>query len=128
MSSISVKIGPQDSRCRYWAKIIKAEDLPIPSSIDGANDIPGPYKRHGDEELLVGEFLIEGEEIHHRKARGWAYNITFLHNGNERTIKPSSEIKQQMKAAGMPPELLKGSGDIAACVRIAIGARDGYLK
>jgi hypothetical protein len=35
------------------------------------------------------------------------------------------EQKKQMKAQGMPPELLKGAGDIAAMVRIGHGVRMG---
>lgn len=37
IKSCSVKVGPRDSRCRYWAKLIRAADpLPLPSAVDGA--------------------------------------------------------------------------------------------
>ena len=35
------------------------------------------------------------------------------------------ELKKKMKAAGMNPELLKGSGDVAAMIRILHALRAG---
>ena len=57
IQSASVTSKPQDSRCRYWCKIIRAgAPLPTPSAVTCANDVPGPYLRHGDEELFAGDF------------------------------------------------------------------------
>lgn len=125
--SASVTIRPDDKRCRYWAKIIRADvPLPLPSAVDSASDVPGPYLRNGDEEILPGDFLIEGEEAHHARNRGWCYRITWVRaDGTAQRIKPTSERKAAMKAAGMEPSLLTGSGDIAACIRIAHGVRAG---
>jgi hypothetical protein len=125
--SASVTIAPQDSRCRYWAKVIRKEmALPFPSLVAGANDIPGSFARNGDEELFSGDVLIEGEEVSHRKARGWVYRVTFVGaDGKSKVVKPSSDIKAAMKAAGLHAALLSGSGDVAACVRIAHGLRAG---
>lgn len=123
--SVSVKIAPRDFRCRYWAKVIRAnQPLPLPSAVDGANDIPSLYARRGEEELMSGDVLIEGEEVSHRKARGWSYWVTFVHNGEACTTTPGG-TKAAMKAAGMPAELLTGSGDVAACVRVVHGLRLG---
>lgn len=126
-NSASVTIAPIDSRCRYWAKIIRAgSPLPLPSAVDCAAAVPGAYLRRGDEEIFEGDFLIEGEEVHHVRNRGWCYRITRVQaDGVERRIRPSAERKASLKAQGLAPELLSGSGDIAACIRIAHGLRAG---
>lgn len=128
-ASVSIKIAPIDSRCRHWAKIIRAgQALPMPSDVTGASDIPVAYALDGDEELLAGDFLLLGEAMHHRRHdRGWMYAICFVGADGELVkIKSGfSEQKAQLKAQGMPAELLKGSGDVAAMVRIAHGVRSG---
>lgn len=129
MQSHSISVKPRDSRCRYWAKVSRSnQSLPIPAEVDGANDIPGPYIKHGDEELMPGDVLFEGEANHHRCTdRGWTYWVTFVDvNGELRQFTSGfAEQKSQLKRQGMSPELLKGSGDIAAMVRIAHGVRQG---
>lgn len=73
--------------------------------------------------------MIDGEAVHHTKDRGWVYYITFMsENGEKVVVKPSSEVKSAMKSAGLPPELLPGSGDVAACVRMAHALRLGMGK
>lgn len=125
IESVSVRIAPRGSRCRYWAKVIRAnQPLPAPSAVNGTNDVPGPYARKGEEELMPGDVLIEGEEVSHRKARGWSYWVTFVHGDTAHTTTPGG-TKAAMKAAGMPAELLTGSGDVAACVRVVHGLRLG---
>lgn len=105
MDSVSVRIAHRDDRCRYWAKVIRAgQALPLPSATNGANDLAGVESRKGEEELLPGDVLIEGEEAHTKAPTG---------------------IKAHLKTAGLPAELLTGSGDVAACVRIAHGLRLG---
>lgn len=127
--SVSVTVKPQDSRCRYWAKVLRERDLlPVPSTVDGANSIPVPFLRKGDEELFFGDVLIEGEENHHKKARGWFYRVSFMHEGELVRVLPSSAVKAAMKAAGLAPQLLAGSGEVAACVRIAHGLRAGFAE
>lgn len=126
--SVSVSIKPNDSRCRYWAKIIRSGDpLPIPSLVNGGNDIPGDYLRRGDEELFVGDLLIEGEANHHRRERGWSYWVSYvdkdgslLHFASSFTV-PKAAAKQQ----GLAPELLAGSGDVAGAVRVGHALRLG---
>jgi hypothetical protein len=125
LESASIKIAPADSRCRYWAKVIRAgEPLPPPSMVGGANDIPAPYARMGEEELFPGDILIQGEENHHRRARGWTYTVRYCDGvlgGRLATHTISaSEDKALGKAMGrLPRELLAGSGDVAAAVRYA---------
>ena len=131
IKSASVRVVPGDSRCRYWAKIVRVGvALPVPSTVDGANDIPGDYLRKGEEELFAGDVMIEGEENHHRNNRGWSYCVTWCgQDGTARRIKnPGAEMKAAMKAAGCPVELLSGAGQVAAAVRFAHGLRLGLLS
>lgn len=129
MQSHSIQIKPLDSRCRYWAKIVRAgQELPTPSLIAGANDICGSYLQLGEEELLPGDALFEGEANHHRRNdRGWSYWVTFVSESGGFVRYQSGFISQkaEMKAQGLSPELLKGSGDIAGMVRIVHGLRAG---
>ena len=129
MKSYSVTIKPIDSRCRHWAKIVRAgQALPPPVDVQGANDIPVPYANPGDEELMPGDVLFEGEANHHRRTdRGWTYWIRAVTNdGNFLSLRSGfSAQKTEMKVQGMAPNLLTGSGDIAAMVRIAHGLRAG---
>lgn len=129
IKSLSIKIRPTDKRCKYWAKILrKGAKLPMPSDVSGAQDVPGPYLRLGDEELLLGDILIEGEAVHHVRERGWAYWVTTIGGDGELVLyRPNSDIKAQMKAKGMPVELLPGSGEVAACIRIAHGLQLGLV-
>ena len=129
-ASISITIGPIDRRCKYWAKAIPASmELPTPAHVSesGAAAIAAPFLKNGGEELLTGEFLIECEQVHHSKPRGYDYWVSWVHTDGLRVkIKnPGAEHKAAIKAAGMAPELLKGSGGLAACIRIAIAVRAG---
>ena len=131
--SASYVCSPQDSRCRYWAKVIRAEDsIPLPEHVNGADNVPGPYIRKGDEiELFEGDWLLEGEEVSHRRQRGWTYTLHALairaKDGELSvcTIAFGSDTKPVIRAAGAK-DLLKGSGDIAAMVREIWARRRGY--
>lgn len=125
-TSISVKLAPLDHRCKYWCKIVRAAvALPLPSIVEGADNIPGTYKRGGDEELFPGDMMFEGEAKHHKKERGWMYHLTCIYKGKERCIKASAEIKTRIKSRGLDVNLLAGSGDLAGIVRIAHAIRAG---
>ncbi len=131
IKSASVRVVPGDSRCRYWAKIVRASvTLPLPSATDGANDIPGGYIKRGEEELFPGDMMFEGEEKHHSKPRGWSYWVTYCDSdGVARRIRnPGVDEKAAMKAAGLPAELLSGAGGVAAAVRFAHGVRLGLIE
>lgn len=126
--SVSVSVEPDDSRCRYWAKRIDSNTvLGLPSAFNGAKDIPGAFLPHGEDELSVGDFLIEGEQVHHRHIeRGWTYRIAYMGiDGTLQRVTPAKEHKQAMKSAGMPTDWLKGAGQLAACVRLIHGLRMG---
>lgn len=132
-ASVSIKVGPIDRRCKYWAKVIPAGmELPTPAHVSesGAAAIATPFLKNGDEELLMGEFLIECEQVHHSKPRGYDYWVSWMHTDGRRVqIKnPGAEHKAVIKAAGMAPELLKGSGHLASCIRLAIAVRAGMYE
>ena len=129
MKSHSVEILPFDARCRYWAKIVRAGmPLPSPSLVSGANDIPSAYLQRGDDELLPGDVLFEGEANHHRSNRGWSAWVTYVTEAGDLVKVEHKEfgtIKTLLKQQGMEPDYLKGAGDVAAMVRIAHGLRMG---
>lgn len=124
--------NPKDSRCRYWAKVIRATDaLPLPACIAGASAVPGPYIRKGDDvELFEGDWILEGEENHHRKQRGWTYTLRSLaiRKGDGElaacTFDFGVESRAAIRAAGAK-DLLGGSGDVAAMIREIHARRRG---
>ena len=79
VGSISVRIRPCDERCSYWAKLVRNKaSLPLPSNVNGAQDISGPYLLRGDEEMFSGDVVFEGEANHHRHKWGWTYWIRYI--------------------------------------------------
>lgn len=129
MQSHTVNINALDSRCRYWAKVLRAgTPLPLPAEVNGASDVPGPYAVRGIDELLPGDALLEGEANHHKRTdRGWTYWLRVA-CPDGRLLSLTSGFgaqRAQLKKAGMPPEMLQGSGDVAAMVRIIHGVRAG---
>jgi hypothetical protein len=132
--SASYVCKPQDHRCRYWAKVIRAEaNVPMPEHVVGANDVPGNYLRTGDDvELFVGDFLLEGEAVSHKSQRGWTYELRAVARrmSDDKlmvcTLNFGSDTKDKIRAAG-DKELLKGSGDVAAMIREICARRLGYV-
>lgn len=127
--SVSFSIAPYNSRCRYWAKVVRSDKpLPTPSCVHGANEIPAPYSAHGEDELFVGDLVFEGEANHHRRTdRGWSYWVHFVNaSGNLVSYRAGfSEQKASAKKQGLAPALLAGSGDVAGAVRVAHALRLG---
>jgi hypothetical protein len=120
-TSCDFSARPNDSRCRYWAKIVrKGEPLPLPASVSGANGVPGEYLRPGDEELFEGDLAFEGEARHHRKQRGWDYNLFIVRNGELVSLASDAnrDVKAKLREMG-ETDLLPGSGEVAALVRRA---------
>ncbi len=123
---------PSDARCKYWCKVIPAgANIPMPAAVSGAGDVPGEYLRKGDEiEVFAGDWVLEGEEISHRKARGWTYSLrrvvpvgTKL-TDDSLTTEPTvvtvyfgSNTKDALRELGNQKELLRGAGDVAALIR-----------
>ena len=129
MESISIEMGATDSRCRYWTTIVReGTPLPLPENIVSSRDLPSGYLRPGQEELFEGDFWLEGEEKHHRKPRGWSYTLRWIgKDGNLVSMSPAGHIKQILKDGGLESQLLKGSGEVAAMVRMMHGVRAGIL-
>ena len=125
MISESIKIGPTDKRCKHWAKIVRSGGvLPMPVDATGANSLAAPYAKDGDEELLEGDFLFEGEANHHTRQQGWSYWLGYIgDDGVFRRVSYSSARKAVMKANGLPVQYLLGTGDVAGLVRMAHALR-----
>lgn len=128
--SESVYVDSRDTRCRYWAKVVRAsKGLPAPSSVNGAYDIPGQYANRGDGEMLPGDFLLKGGANHHtRRDRARFYEVRIIDASGDLQYAASGDFgkhKAAFKEQGMRPEFLAGSGDVAAMVRIADGVRSG---
>lgn len=143
IESAEFKATGSDHRCKYWCKVIRdGQMLPLPHVINGANDVPGPYLRRGDDiEIFEGDYILEGEEVHHTKNRGWTYTLSRLvkakpasvdADGKEIEAKPArigwlefgKPVKDAVRAAGMK-SLLGGSGDVAAMIRAIHARREG---
>lgn len=127
--SASIKVGPQDARCKYIAKLVRAgQGLPTPTTVSdlGMRALGGNLARNGLEELFPGDFLFESEEMHHRRERGYRTRVVFVADDGELIhLEPTAEHKAAMKAAGLAPDLLAGAGPLAACVRVAHAVRLG---
>ena len=78
--------------------------------------------------MFPGDVLFEGEANHHARAdRGWSYWLAYVtEDGNFLRYRSGfGPAKAEMKAQGLAPELLTGSGDVAGMVRLAHGLRAG---
>lgn len=117
---------PCDDRCRWWQKTLAAEAVIAldPASIEDANSIPGTYLRKGaDLELNEWTVLFDGEQVHHKKPRGWTWTMGIVLRVDgalkvEWIRANVSKHKAVIKAAGAA-HLLGGSGDVASMVRVA---------
>ena len=134
--SSTVSLSKIDSRCRGWVMVVHAGDpLPMPEDVHGAGDVHSTYlHQSGDVELFPGDFLLQGEENHHRKARGWSYwLITYSPQmGKHHNVEFDGETKSKIKAAmqdgslDLNPAYLKGAGKIASMVRVIHAMRAGF--
>lgn len=126
---MTVVLGPCDRRCRWWAKHIAASGrLPHPAEVRGACSLAQCFEKRGQFWLPPGDFVIEGEEVHHRKARGWFYWLRGVDPTGKRIVIESGEfgpLKPLLKDAGLAADLLSGRGDIAAAVRVIHAVRAG---
>ena len=111
---------PADYRCRFWAKIVRVDcALPLPCNVSGANDVPGNYlPKGGSEEVFPGDFVLTGEENHHRKQRGWTYELHCYEAGELVSVPfgTAGEAKPWLRQQGRK-DLLTGAGQIAAMIR-----------
>ena len=74
---------------------------------------------------------LKGRHNHHRKTRGWTCRLTFVTEAGD-LVRVCNEdfggIKVLLKQQGLAAEYLKGSGDVAAMVRIAHALRLGMCS
>lgn len=134
--SATADISKLDRRCRGWAIVVRAnQPLPMPVDVTGASSLHQPYAHQSAEgvELFPGDYALWGEEEHHRKNRGWVYVLFAYHeSGTAEHVAFRSEVKEQIKAAiqagscTADPNILRGSGDVAAMVRRIHADRAGF--
>lgn len=121
---------PSDSRCRYWAKLVTPENCAGVriEAVEGAEGIPAPYLRKGaDIEIPIWGAIVEGEEEHHRKARGWKFAALLAvpreskkAPGEPALIALPYGAEQKKIIKRLRPELAAGSGEHAAIMRSLI--------
>lgn len=113
---------PVDSRCRYIAVVAEVATLPSPSKIEGLKCVGGSTVR-GDVELYDSQIIIESEEAHHRKQRGFTWAGYVVREGVVRRIPENNlELKSlirgtQLLSAADKKDLLGGKGEAAHFVR-----------
>lgn len=122
--TISYVAKPVDHRCKWWSVRIPAGyTLRNTFALDDETSMRplGFVKRNADLELEIGEALIDSEAKHHAKHRGYKVAVGFVTRGGIYWIQPTSEIKTLIKSAATPEQwerLKRGSGDVAACLRL----------
>ncbi len=131
----SVPLGKVDSRCRGWAVVVRdTTAIPSPAVVSGAGSLGLPYARQsGTEELFGTDAVLWGEENHHRKSRGWAYQLRIRDPEDNQVLHLTcgESEKRIIKAAmaegrcKMPAEFLKGAGEVAAMIRVIQAIRHG---
>ncbi|PWU06775.1 MAG: hypothetical protein C5B43_01295 [Verrucomicrobia bacterium] len=110
---------PQDSRCKWFQSIIP-DNITADALTDG---VKLNYLRKGaDLELEQGQFLIDSEANHHRNERGYRVMIGIALGDSVKWLIPNMKIKMLIKSEGHA-DLMKGSGDVNACFRIALYLR-----
>lgn len=107
---------PQDYRCKWWSVI-------LPQKLDPEKHIGVTYLKRGqDLELALGTMILDSESIRHRQNRGYSVTLGVVFPDGVRWIKPSLARKQYIKRNG-GGDLMRGSGDIAGVVRMAMWLR-----
>lgn len=124
-TSVDYIARPIDSRCRYWCKVVPAgTTIPLPGDADGAASIPGAYVK-GEVTVFDGDAIFEGEANHHKKQRGWSFNVGVVESGKIRWLKASEAKNRLRKIGAATRDLLAGSGDHAAGLRALHAYRAG---
>lgn len=122
--TVSYVAKPADSRCRWWSVRIPAGyTLRNTFSLDDEMSMRplGFLKKGADLELEIGEAVIDSEAVHHAKARGYKVSIGIVTRAGIVWFWPGSATKAAIKAAATPEQwevLKRGSGDVAACLRL----------
>jgi hypothetical protein len=78
-------------------------------------------------ELPIGTFVFDGEAVHHRKVRGYNYNLGVVLSETEIVwMRATNERKSQIKDAGAR-HLMGGSGGVAGMIRMARWILEGDI-
>jgi hypothetical protein len=118
MATVTHIAKPVDSRCEWWQTILTQDCLQTKYLTERA---PFKYlKKNSDLELKEGTLLIDSEEIHHRKMRGYKVKLGMAIGETVEWLKPTLAHKIYIKNLGGYEDLLAGSGDVAAALRLAI--------
>jgi hypothetical protein len=120
--------APYEARCPYLARVIRASDaLPAPADVDEFGSVGG-RRVDGTVYLAPGDAILEVEAQHPKKFRGWVHVFVWHDPETGKLLRlwnPGSWVKADLKAAGLPAPLLKGSGPNAAMVRLLHALRLG---
>jgi len=112
--------SPQDRRCSFWAKALPITKAILPADTEGANSIPAPYLKRGEEiELFDWDIVMYGEANHHRKQRGWTFNTLVALDGRLVELTSTSCINGAIRKISPGNQILRGAGDHAAMMRAA---------
>ena len=111
--------NPSDKRCKWWSALIP-DDL-TEESLTGRVNFEY-FKRGQDLELTKGSMIINSEELHHSKKRGFLVHLGLVGEDRIYWISPCIRKKVFIKEQGYQ-NLMKGSGDIAGAIRIALYLR-----
>jgi hypothetical protein len=122
--TVSYIAKPSDSRCKWWSVRIPAGycrgiDLDNTSSLQPL----GFLAKKADLELDDGEMIIDSEANHHAKRRGYTVQLLVVAGGELWGRTPSAVTKSLIKQHATPEQwqkLRRGSGDVAACLRLAM--------
>jgi len=136
-ATLSYVAKPADPRCKWWCKVIPAAVALTLDLTDRTSLHALPFvKKNADLELAEGDFVLDSEELSHRKARGYKTTIAQIVRRADGTLMlagpdndpngglatPQMATKQAIKAAATRAQwaqLSQGTGDVAACLRWA---------
>lgn len=119
MNTVTYIAKPRDSRCQWWSMILPSDPAALMSALDSR--LPPNYiRKNADLELLDGTLIIDSEANHHRKNRGFDLRLIRANaeTGDVAHLRPGMGTKQFIKSTD--PDLMIGSGDVAAVIRCAI--------
>jgi len=124
MKTVTYIASPADERCRFWAARLNKLSVDCLTSRAELDYV----KKDSDLELKNGEMIITSEARHHRKSRG--YEILLGMSSTEDNdifwVEPTLDIKMHIKKTR--PDLMVGSGDVTAALRLALFLQDEEEK
>lgn len=128
--TVSYVAKPSDYRCRWWSVRIPS-DYQIDGLDNKTNLVPLGFLRPGEDiELDEDEAVLDCEQRHRHKPRlGWVVRIGIVQDGVLVWYQPDVGVKMGIKAWASEEQwqiLKRGSGDVAACLRLLLAIRMGY--